>query len=383
MPSEMVESKQPRPTTSGSREDNGGRVGQPAAPAAASAADDAMIPNKCKARPAPLKPWQQMISSCSGAILTSLTMTPMDVVKIRLQAQQKPMINGQCFLYCNGLMDHLCTCINGNSGVRPWYKLPGQYNGTMDAFLGIARNEGITALWSGLPPTLLMAVPQTVMYYTAYDQLKYWMGFHDADSNSLFIPMVAGGTARIGVVSIISPLELIRTKMQSRVLSYSQLKDCVKMAVKDEGIGSLWRGLPPTLLRDVPFSMMLWVSYEYFRTQLCHLYHIPDPTFVVSFTAGAISGTIAGVLTLPFDVIKTHRQIEIGEKEAKGSGFKLTSTKDIALRIYQERGISGLFAGITPRILKVMPACAIMLGSYEFGKSFFRKYNAERTIKID
>ncbi|XP_033099643.1 solute carrier family 25 member 40-like [Anneissia japonica] len=331
-----------------------------------------------------LKPWQQMVSSCTGAILTSLTMTPMDVVKIRLQAQQKPMVNGQCFLYCNGLMDHLCTCINGNTGVRPWYKLPGHYSGTMDAFIGIARNEGITALWSGLPPTLLMAVPQTVMYYTAYDQLKGMMGFQDADNQSLLIPMVAGGIARVGVVSLISPLELIRTKMQSRVLGYHELKDCIKTAIKEEGVSSLWRGLPPTLLRDVPFSMILWVAYEYFRTKLCHLYHIPEPTFVVSFTAGAISGTIAGVLTLPFDVVKTHRQIEMGEIETKrSSAAQLTTTKDIVRRIYMERGMPGLFAGITPRILKVMPACAIMLGSYEFGKSFFRKYNSERTKKSE
>lgn len=35
--------------------------------------------------------------------------TPLDVVKTRLQAQQSQMSN-KCFLYCNGLMDHLCPC---------------------------------------------------------------------------------------------------------------------------------------------------------------------------------------------------------------------------------------------------------------------------------
>ena len=37
-----------------------------------------------------------------------LAVTPLDVVKIRLQAQSK--LRSRCFLYCNGLMDHICGC---------------------------------------------------------------------------------------------------------------------------------------------------------------------------------------------------------------------------------------------------------------------------------
>lgn len=35
-----------------------------------------------------------------------------------------------------------------------------------------------------------------------------------------WIPMLAGGTARIWAATLVSPLELIRTKMQSQKLSY-------------------------------------------------------------------------------------------------------------------------------------------------------------------
>ena len=72
----------------------------------------------------------------------------MDVVKIRLQAQQQPLTKGSCFIYCNGLMDHLQVCrdgsycrANGNgAGVKYelppshkefWYRRPGQFTGTM------------------------------------------------------------------------------------------------------------------------------------------------------------------------------------------------------------------------------------------------------------
>lgn len=37
-----------------------------------------------------ISPLQQMLASGTGALLTSLLVTPLDVVKIRLQAQQTP-----------------------------------------------------------------------------------------------------------------------------------------------------------------------------------------------------------------------------------------------------------------------------------------------------
>lgn len=58
----------------------------------------------------------------------------------------------------------------------------------------------------------------------------------------------------VGAATLISPLELIRTKLQSERLSYRQLSAVIRAAVHTEGWLALWRGLGPTLLRDVPFS---------------------------------------------------------------------------------------------------------------------------------
>lgn len=60
----------------------------------------------------------------------------------------------------------------------------------------------------------------------------------------------------VGAVTVISPLELIRTKMQSRQLSYRELRVCIQSSVAQDGWLSLWRGWGPTVLRDVPFSGM-------------------------------------------------------------------------------------------------------------------------------
>ncbi|KAG7282158.1 hypothetical protein CRUP_034905 [Coryphaenoides rupestris] len=280
--------------------------------------------------PRSITPIQQMVSSCSGAILTSLLVTPLDVVKIRLQAQKNQLLKGRCFLYCNGLMDHLCVCENGNSKV--WYKAPGHFNGTLDAFVKIIRHEGIKALWSGLPPTLVMAVPATMIYFTCYDQLcaamKVRLGDH-ADKAPLF----AGAIARVGSVTMISPLELIRTKLQSQKQSYRELSACIRSAVEAGGWLSLWRGWGPTLLRDVPFSAMYWYNYERGKAWMCDRYGTTEPTFAITFLSGAASGSVS-------------------------------------------------CQGFLPRLIKVAPACAIMISTYEFGKTFFHKYNTRLVTQL-
>ncbi|XP_077005292.1 mitochondrial glutathione transporter SLC25A40 [Tamandua tetradactyla] len=320
-------------------------------------------------------PIQQMLASCTGAILTSLMVTPLDVVKIRLQAQNNPLPTGKCFVYSNGLMDHLCVCEEG--GNKAWYKKPGRFQGTLDAFLKIIRNEGIKSLWSGLPPTLVMAVPATVIYFTCYDQLTAFLRSKLGESESR-IPIAAGIVARFGAVTVISPLELIRTKMQSKKFSYKELHWFVSKKVSEDGWISLWKGWTPTVLRDVPFSAIYWYNYEVLKKLLCEKYSLYEPTFMINFTSGALSGSIAAVATLPFDVVKTQKQTQLWIYENHKISVPLhMSTWVIMKNIVAKNGFSGLFTGLIPRLIKVAPACAIMISTYEFGKAFFQKQNVQ------
>lgn len=337
-----------------------------------------------------LTPGQRMISSCSGAILTSLFVTPLDVVKIRMQAQSKPQAfaKGHCYLYCNGLMDHTCVCLNGNSvnismnenitWKKNWYKRPGNFNGVFDAFLRIGRNEGITSLWSGLPPTLVMAVPATVVYFTTYEQIKVGLGHsYNTPVNTWWVPVLAGSSARIFAATVISPLELIRTKLQSEQLTYRQVHEAVRRMLRTDGFLSLWRGLSPTLLRDVPFSALYWLSYETMKGKVLKERNSTQLSFFESFLSGACAGTLAGVVTLPFDVIKTHRQIELGEVTLAKEKKQVSSTWKLIQNLYRQQGIKALFSGLAPRVMKVAPACAIMISTYEHFKHFFRQRNLE------
>ena len=313
-------------------------------------------------------PLQQIIAAGSGAVVTSLFVTPLDVVKIRMQSQKTNM---KCFMYCNGLMDHMCYCLIGNgNGKRKWYKRPSSFNSTFHGMVQIARKEGATSLWSGLSPTLVMAVPATVMYFTAYDWLRDFFVQRKLLSK-YYSPVVAGAVARAFTVTIISPLELIRTKMQSKKLSSQQIKSAVISTVKAEGLSSMWIGLGPTLMRDIPFSMLYWYLLEHLKRNI-----EISSVFLKSFTCGLLAGLVCGIVTLPLDVVKTKRQITLGEMELLGMSKRDgTTTYSVMRKIIQESGFRGLFVGIIPRCAKIAPACAIMIGSYDLGKNFFRKRN--------
>ncbi|XP_069399704.1 mitochondrial glutathione transporter SLC25A39 isoform X1 [Ovis canadensis] len=376
--------------------------------------------------PGGISPLQQMVASGAGAVVTSLFMTPLDVVKVRLQSQRPSVASelmppsrlwslsyaklpsslrstGKCLLYCSGVLEPLYLCPNG-ARCATWFQDPTRFTGTMDAFVKIVRHEGTRTLWSGLPATLVMTVPATAAYFTAYDQLKAFLCGR-ALTSDLYAPMVAGALARLGTVTVISPLELVRTKLQAQHLSYRELGTCVRAAVAQGGWRSLWLGWGPTALRDVPFSALYWFNYELVKSWLSGLRPKDQTSMGISFVAGGISGMVAATLTLPFDVVKTQRQVALGAVEAVrgeepwlvwgraggaprgliGPGFAVMpphtdSTWLLLRRILAESGTRGLFAGFLPRIIKAAPSCAIMISTYEFGKSFFQRLNREQLL---
>ncbi len=69
-------------------------------------------------------------------------------------------------------------------------------------------------------------------------------------------------------------------------------------------------------------------------------------------------------------------ETELFTNNGANNGKKLRhSTLSTARTIVEGQGIKGLFVGLTPRVLKIAPACAIMISSYEFFKRFFRRWN--------
>ena len=291
-------------------------------------------------------------------------------------------------------------------------------NSTWDGLRKIAQNEGPRTLWRGLSPTLVMAVPANVIYFAGYDWLRtaQQSPFKKIVSEA-YIPLVAGATARILAAVAVSPIEMFRTRMQaahheaSAAGHFRETMDGVREMVASEGVRSLWRGLTLTLWRDVPFSAIYWWGYEYGRNVMTDVRGRAEArnegvefrigrgkdkirrrsrsrsrenhtaTLVDSFVAGAGSGAIAAFVTTPFDVGKTRQQVMRHTAESLKSG--VVRPEDLSMprflwHIFQEQGASGLFKGWGARCLKVAPACAIMISSYELGKRMASDMNERR-----
>ena len=289
------------------------------------------------------------------------------------------------------------------------------FTSTFDGLRKIARNEGALTLWRGLSPTLLMAIPGNVIYFTGYDWLRY---NHLSPINRVFSdsysPFVAGAVARVAAGIVVSPIEMFRTRMQATSGSSSGVfRDTLvglHQMTQHRGYTSLWRGLTLTMWRDVPFSGIYWWGYEAFRNTFTDMreraregfrrdrdrnlalresqineHH--TTTFIDSFAAGFASGGLAAFVTTPFDVGKTRQQTYKNAADTVTRSSMASSVNQAKIvpeelsmprflfHIFREEGPSGLFKGWGPRCLKVAPACAIMISSYELGKKWARKMN--------
>lgn len=167
--------------------------------------------------------------------------------------------------------------------------------GFTDALAHIVRSEGATALWRGTAPALAMSVPGQVVYMVGYDSLRKaafdsapeWAqrarpdgGVTALDTNGrpplktsyvTAVPLLAGALSRTVVAVLLSPIELVRTQIQSQVPSTNAAAGSqagLVSLLRDLRWSNAWRGLPPTLWRDVPFSGIYWAGYEAIKRSL-------------------------------------------------------------------------------------------------------------------
>lgn len=287
----------------------------------------------------------------------------------------------------------ICTYYECSSGEKHIY-----YNNILDAIPKIARYEGFTSLWRGLTPTLLLQIPSTVFYYTTYEKFKDLVRLR-LGVEELYVPLIAGSSARFLTTFLTTPIEFIKTYIQATTNKPQGVVSIFRSVIRDNGnVKALWTGLLPTLSRDVPFSAIYWFSYELISKMIKAYYLIHSTTsniystntmkktikdnnsnnnggvigakskyrnshFLINFVSGATAGGIAASLTNPIDVIKTRMQANI-KKSRKYS----TMSYSIA-SILREDGWKGFARGFTARVFRVIPASAIMISTYEFVKS--------------
>lgn len=339
-----------------------------------------------------------ILSGSVGSIITSLVVTPLEVAKVRTQqrnsvpSERSPAKSGLCPRGCGKVVlfnGHLDCVVSRRS--FPAERTTG---GVFSVLRSIFVKEGFRGVYAGLQPTLVMAIPNTVLYFSAYEEIIWRLRDSDAPKWAMWTyPLVAGASARLVASSATSPFEFLRTRQATEgQVSQGMWRDFRKI-IHVEGYSALYSGLRPTLWRDVPFSALYWFFLEEFRLYWRTYSPMPSPSEQASqaFVNGAAAGMIAAACTTPFDVVKTIQQTEKSPVltaaqehstqtqfsfckhgaiiyEPRQESSKSFHTFSIMKDIVQEEGWSGLWRGNQARMLKVAPSCAIMLSSYELGK---------------
>ncbi|KAI3628088.1 MTM1 [Malassezia furfur] len=285
-------------------------------------------------------------------------------------------------------------------------------HGILDGIVKVLRAEGWRGLWRGLVPTVAMTVPSQVTYMTCYDAFRRLLLSLDSppitvvpsmfDENEMCVPEIPGGmpydldevptsTFRVPVLgaslvsgalsrsvsaTLVTPLELLRTRLQASHgrSSFASVLEPLYREVQANGISVLWRGLSATLWRDVPFSAIYFTGYEGGKYLFTGAGFGESHTstfwqeFGISFGVGATSGSVAAFLTHPFDLVKTRLQAETQSRNHRyppGAARPSSAMLGTLRCIVASEGIAGAFRGLTPRLAKVAPSCGIMIGSFE------------------
>ncbi|KAI3455424.1 hypothetical protein Pfo_012087 [Paulownia fortunei] len=176
----------------------------------------------------------------TGAI-QSLVLSPVELVKIRLQLQRK-------------------TNDKANQSAS--------HKGPVDVARSIFRAEGWRGTYRGLGITVLRDAPAHGVYFWTYEYMREQLhpGCRKNGQETFRTMLLAGGLAGVASWICCYPLDVLKTRIQaqshSSLSKYSGIVDCFRRSVKQEGYSVLWRGLGTAVARAFVVNGAVFTAYE-------------------------------------------------------------------------------------------------------------------------
>lgn len=270
-------------------------------------------------------------------------MFPVDTLKTRMQA--------------------IGSCPNPSLGVR-------------QALGSILKLEGPAGLYRGIAAMGLGAGPAHAVYFSVYELCKEF--FSGGNANNSAAHAVSGVCATVASDAVITPMDMVKQRLQLKSSPYRGVSDCVKKVLMEEGIGAFYASYRTTVVMNAPFTAVHFATYEAAKKGLMEISpeSASDERLVVHATAGAVAGALAAVVTTPLDVVKTQLQCQ---GVCGCDRFSSSAIGDVIQTIVKKDGYSGIMRGWIPRMLFHAPAAAICWSTYEASKSFFQRLNDSKS----
>lgn len=175
-----------------------------------------------------------------------------------------------------------------------------------------------------------------------------------AQQFQLLPKIINGGIAGIVGVSIVFPLDLVKTRLQNQTkgpsgeLQYKSMLDCFKKTYAAEGYFGMYRGSAVNILLITPEKAIKLAANDMFR----HYLTLPNGSLPVSrqMVAGGMAGACQIVITTPMELLKIQMQDAgrvAAQAKAEGKTFQRTTAFELTKQLLKERGILGLYKGVT------------------------------------
>lgn len=231
-----------------------------------------------------------------------------------------------------------------------------------NGFKKMIKEGGIRSLWRGNGVNVIKIAPETAMKFWAYEQYKKLFASKDGTVGAAE-RFVAGSLAGATAQTSIYPMEVLKTRLAvGKTGQYSGMFDCGKKILKKEGVKAFYKGYVPNILGIIPYAGIDLAIYETLKNAWLTRYatESANPGVLVLLACGTISSTCGQLASYPLALIRTRMQAQ-----ASIEGGPQLNMVGLFRKIVEKEGLLGLYRGITPNFMKVLPAVSISYVVYE------------------
>ncbi|EDO49787.1 predicted protein [Nematostella vectensis] len=300
-----------------------------------------------------------LVAGGVGGTVGAIATCPLEVVKTRLQSSVPTFYT-------------TTTCMSNVGTVQVTYQKP---SGVITCLQSIIRNEGVTALFRGLGPSLVGVAPSRAIYFSFYATAKSSLnksGWVKPDSKK--VHMLSACSAGLFTSTLTSPLWVTKTRLQLDNKTKRHAAQMIRSIYRADGVKGFYRGLSASYV-GVTETCIHFVIYESIKARLQHhklkqrnRTHTSAFDFIEFMLAAATSKCIASTVAYPHEVVRTR----LRQRELDGSR-KYHSFFQTLRRVAFEEGFRGLYGGLSTHLIRQIPNTAIMFFTYEAIVSFLCK----------
>ncbi|GMQ03144.1 hypothetical protein CsSME_00049063 [Camellia sinensis var. sinensis] len=231
-----------------------------------------------------------------------------------------------------------------------------------EVFHNIMKTDGWKGLFRGNFVNVIRVAPSKAIELFAYDTVNKTLSPKPGEQPMLPIPasLVAGACAGVSSTLVTYPLELLKTRLTIQRDAYDGLFDAFIKILQEGGPGELYRGLTPSLIGVIPYAATNYFAYDTLRKAYRKIFKQEKIGNIETLLIGSAAGAISSSATFPLEVARKHMQVGAvsGRQVYKNVLHALSS-------ILEQEGIQGLYKGLGPSCIKLVPAAGISFMCYE------------------